>query len=334
MIDPFQFGLLIVRPALHRLGLQSLAAERLLLGTALVESGLRHLKQIRGPALGFYQIEPATARDLTDNWLRFRPDWAAKIELFVVPSQPRINQLVTNLTYATAIARLIYYRRPEPLPPADDLRGLAEYYKQYYNTPLGKGTPARFMAAVQRHWHGPAFLDDADAKTPKPARLHLRRSTPMPSGFGYPTPPQWTDFIKRHPDQAGAKPTRVYLSAAKLEELINVKRQVARDHPYRHDPGKDIWSVLEGRQPGDCEDLALTLRAHLAALGWPLGALRLAICKTPAGDGHAVLCIHTTVGVYIADNRLDHIASWAGLPYEWICRLEGARWVMILPRKV
>jgi hypothetical protein len=38
-----------------------------------------------------------------------------------------------------------YIRAPAPLPGQDDLQGLANYWKQHYNTPLGAGTPEEFL---------------------------------------------------------------------------------------------------------------------------------------------------------------------------------------------
>jgi hypothetical protein len=59
--------------------------------------------------------------------------------------RPRHDQLAWNLGYATAIARLVYYRRPEPLPHADDLAGLARYWKVHFNSHLGAGAPEDFL---------------------------------------------------------------------------------------------------------------------------------------------------------------------------------------------
>ena len=146
MLDPQQFRRLVIRPVVRRLGLGSPAAERLLLGTALTESGLRHLHQVRGPARGLYQIEPATLRDLYANWLPRRPKLAEGLRQFTVPHGALDDQLIWNLAYASAVARLIYYRRPEPLPRADDLPALAEYWKAHFNTAAGKGAPADFIA--------------------------------------------------------------------------------------------------------------------------------------------------------------------------------------------
>jgi hypothetical protein len=54
------------------------------------------------------------------------------------------------MAYATAIARLVYRRRPEPLPEASDTPGLAAYWKAHYNTPRGKGRPETFVNALER----------------------------------------------------------------------------------------------------------------------------------------------------------------------------------------
>lgn len=139
----------VVRPVLQAIGLWSEAAEYLLLGTAAQESNLGHyLAQSHGPALGIYQIEPATHADIWQNCLQYKPDLAEKVHALLSPfnTQDKDQALITNLAYSTAIARVIYYRIPKPLPAAYDLSGLAGYWKQYYNTPSGRGTVEEFMA--------------------------------------------------------------------------------------------------------------------------------------------------------------------------------------------
>lgn len=148
-LDPRQFRARVIAPVLSHLGMQSAAAETLLLGTALVESGLSALVQGHGgPALGVYQIEPATHDDIWLNFLAHRDILRRRVEDLaggVPPGAPVTEQLVVNLAYATAIARLVYYRRPEPLPPAWDIEALGRYWKAHYNTRLGAGDPAEFV---------------------------------------------------------------------------------------------------------------------------------------------------------------------------------------------
>ncbi len=158
MIDPNDFRHYVVRPTLtclHPPVPVSRAAEVLLLGTALVESGLSALMQRGGgPALGLYQIEPATHVDLWDRYLAYRPALARHLRGdFGLRKEgvPRDERLITNLAYATAIARLIYWRRPEPLPDAADMLGLGAYWKQHYNSSLGAGRAAHFSSLLDRH---------------------------------------------------------------------------------------------------------------------------------------------------------------------------------------
>jgi len=154
-----QLRLHVVRPTLTALGLWSEAAENLVLGTAAHESGgFRWIDQVTGPndeilgpAYGLYQIEPATHDDLWKNFLSFRGPLASRARKFLAEEPSDVRQLATNLAYATAICRLLYYRRPEPLPAADDLPALGAYYKAHYNTPLGKGTAAEWIENYRRY---------------------------------------------------------------------------------------------------------------------------------------------------------------------------------------
>jgi len=138
MISPSDLRTLVIKPVLESLGLYSLAAENLLVGTAAHESGLVHLAQITGPALGIYQTEPATHADLWDSFLRYRTPLGAKVWLWASRRDPGgvqyplHSELVGNLFYATAVARLIYFRARPALPDADDIAGLARYWKEHY----------------------------------------------------------------------------------------------------------------------------------------------------------------------------------------------------------
>ena len=50
--------------------------------------------------------------------------------------------------YSALAARLLLSNKPRAIPR--DLRGQAEYWKQHYNTPKGKGTVAKFIADVKK----------------------------------------------------------------------------------------------------------------------------------------------------------------------------------------
>lgn len=146
MLNPTQFRLHVIEPTLSYLGHNSLAAVKLVLGTALQESRLTFLVQLDGgPALGLYQMEPATHDDIWENYLRYREGTDLWARLFDITHTGEARELVGNLAYATAMCRVHYLRVPHPLPDADDLEGIAHYWKRHYNTPEGKGTVEEFV---------------------------------------------------------------------------------------------------------------------------------------------------------------------------------------------
>lgn len=142
-----QFREYVLHPTLENVGLWSEGAEMLLLGTALVESGKLHfLKQMgAGPARGIYQMEPTTHDDIWGNFLNFRKSLRRQVLAFLAPIPEPKEQLMTNLAYATVMARVHYLRVQEPIPGANDVQGLANYWKTHYNTHLGKGHPSKFV---------------------------------------------------------------------------------------------------------------------------------------------------------------------------------------------
>jgi hypothetical protein len=150
MLSLTQFRDHIIKPTLLNLDLYSKAAERLLLGTALTESGLTFLKQFgEGPALGVYQMEPNTEQDIWNNYLNYRDDLADKIRELKIGMN---TELIGNLYYATAMCRIHYLRVPKPLPDEEDIAAMSNYWKTYYNSGLGKGKSFDFVEKAK-----PAF---------------------------------------------------------------------------------------------------------------------------------------------------------------------------------
>jgi len=151
MIEADHFRDLVIRPTLEYWNLYSEAAENLVFGTAAQESRFKYLKQIKGPALGFYQCEPDTHVDIWRHYLGYRSKLAAKVRNLAgqrwlghfIPDE----EMIGNLYYSTAICRVHYLRAPLALPEADDIEGLAHYWKKFYNTQLGAGTAEEFIQA-------------------------------------------------------------------------------------------------------------------------------------------------------------------------------------------
>ncbi len=148
MINIPQFRELVIRPALEVVNGYSEAAEELVLGTAIQESRLQYLKQLGGgPALGVFQMEPATHDDIWNNYLAYRQELADLVQMLAAPNggnHPTANELIGNLWYAAAMCRVHYRRVPEPLPDAGDVPGMAAYWKEHYNTFEGAGTEEEY----------------------------------------------------------------------------------------------------------------------------------------------------------------------------------------------
>ena len=136
--------------------MDSQAARRLLLGTAAHESGgFVHAWQITGPARSWWQVEPVTFDDQV-AWLKNRPDSALYlvVDRIAIKALPWNQQYQANQFLACAIARIKYWRCTAALPGADDLDGLARYWKDNYNTRLGAGIPADFLHAWANYCAG------------------------------------------------------------------------------------------------------------------------------------------------------------------------------------
>lgn len=134
---------LVIRPALKHIDLWSAAAENLVLGTALVESKGEYIHQVGGgPALGLWQMEPATHDDIWTNYLRYQLEIAEKVLTLTTAAEITEGalELIGNLYYGAAMCRIHYRRVSEPLPQEKDADGMARYWKAHYNTSRGAGT--------------------------------------------------------------------------------------------------------------------------------------------------------------------------------------------------
>ena len=139
MLDAVQVRELLIRPTLKALQMWTPSSENLVFGTALVESNLVYLKQINGPALSPWMIEPATYLDLRkrlmNNYSKIYQKILSVLCMEMLPQDA--NFLVGNLTAAIIMARIKYYFDPYPLPDYKDFMRLALYHKRVYNTNLG-----------------------------------------------------------------------------------------------------------------------------------------------------------------------------------------------------
>lgn len=123
----------------------------LLLGTAAQESSYgKYRRQVgNGPALGIFQMEPATFTDIDRNYLRYHPAIRQKILSVCGLKDLDAKDLVDNDRLAVCMARVHYLRSRGKIP--SKAQDMALYWKKNYNTLLGKGTPEEFMDNYRRH---------------------------------------------------------------------------------------------------------------------------------------------------------------------------------------
>ena len=149
MIDSYQLRRLIEETLteLEQLGgpKYSDEARELLMLTAAHESHMgTYLEQKEGPALGIFQMEPATFRDIEDNYLFYRDELRKHVDwFFVFPEDPQ--ELVWNLKAAIVMARIHYLRVAERIPLGTEDQ--AAYAKKYWNTEAGKATAKDYHEA-------------------------------------------------------------------------------------------------------------------------------------------------------------------------------------------
>ncbi len=149
MINLKQFRELIIRPSLEAIDLYSPGAEELLVGICAQESlGGYYINQIKGPADGIYEMEPATHKDIWENFLlKSKIELAQKILKTCNFSEvPTSSEMITNLKYATIMTRVFFLRFPDPIPASNDIDGIFDLYKRRYNTPLGSATKESFIS--------------------------------------------------------------------------------------------------------------------------------------------------------------------------------------------
>lgn len=166
-MDAQQLNDCIIKPTLEYMGgnYNSEEARFLLLCTAAIESDCGHfIKQVNGPALGIWQMEPATEHDIWKNCDALSyGDFGKLIECLVVDHKSvhgtkdiHNKDLVTSPMYACSMARLKYSMDPHALPKynggtALDLDMFYRYYKRVYNTHLGASTFQKWLAKIEEH---------------------------------------------------------------------------------------------------------------------------------------------------------------------------------------
>ena len=143
----------IIKPTLEYMQghYNSKNARFLLLCTAAIESNCGHyIKQVNGPALGIWQMEPSTEQDIFIHCDAFADaPFRDRIDDLVISLKRGLDlDLILSPSYACAMARLKYSMDVAPLPDHNDIMEVYDYYKRIYNTPLGASTYHKFTSAL------------------------------------------------------------------------------------------------------------------------------------------------------------------------------------------
>lgn len=140
MQDSHTFLKYVIEPTLLSLGENNPVYGKLLLGTALQEYRYQPVsKHSRG--IGIYNIAPQTHRFVWDKYLAFNPDCASKVR--GMASQRNFladphQELITNLSYSTAIAYVIYQKSGRTLPEKASFLEIAQFWhKHFHSRPSG-----------------------------------------------------------------------------------------------------------------------------------------------------------------------------------------------------
>ena len=136
--------------------------------------------------------------------------------------------------------------------------------------------------------------------------------------------PQWQSFYIRHPELVARERSRPCFSPNDWTRMERIVRR--QNHPYRLDGSRDVWRLLRPGEPGDCEDMALTLMRDLVADGFELGSIRPLI-SFPRCDAHMTLRVTAEEGDFVILCQRKLIVRWNELDWDWhSCHSVGSDW--------
>lgn len=290
-----------------------LASTALALGLVFVEAGphTANATQISGRATESGDIAPIVKPSIFSNDAGLKgalPDaWETQIGLR--SSLPAFEERAFK-AIPVALKSLPQDRKLNGLSEKQASLKLDQGDKQIAPLVLPKSRPMKL-----------ASLTVPDGMSLKPQPLIKKRHENLPLGRHFSlrkstlAPMAFVEFCvhnKKMCKSGGA--TRVMLSKQSLDILSMINREVnMRIRPVNE--GKDVWKA--NVTSGDCEDFALTKKARLMRLGFPAGALRMAVAKTPYGEGHAVLVVSTNRGDFVLDNRNNVVLAFNKTDLRW-----------------
>ncbi|AUR95645.1 hypothetical protein NVP1210O_23 [Vibrio phage 1.210.O._10N.222.52.C2] len=150
----------VIKPTLELMAqhgnYNTIHARQLLLGTLAIESDMGlYNRQLNGPAVSPFQIEPPTIFDIAKHWDAFPKMVPIIKQISMLHMSPNADRLVTecevNMRLACLIARGKYAMDSKRLPSFDDKRGLYDYYKRVFNSEAGASTWTKWCDAWRKN---------------------------------------------------------------------------------------------------------------------------------------------------------------------------------------
>ncbi len=126
----------------------------LLMGTAAIESDFMPRFQPYGEAIGLFQVEYGTYKDLWQRAIKIK---YPKLRRAILK---RYGNASGDLTFealqvhdelCAVFARIKYMEFKDPLPKANDVWGQATYYKRIYNTENGAAKPRDYIRKFNKY---------------------------------------------------------------------------------------------------------------------------------------------------------------------------------------
>ncbi len=144
MLKPLNFPRFISHTAQYYTRMGRYSPESVLASTMVVaheSTGGTHWVQKNGPALGIIQMEPDTHES---TW-----KWCDNIQLLAdkMGITKNVNQLVSSLDYNLFMMRCRFLMDTNPFPK--DIRSMAEYLKDYWNSAEGKASANKYLTDYQ-----------------------------------------------------------------------------------------------------------------------------------------------------------------------------------------
>ena len=135
----------LIKDTLTPLNLYSKDVEELLIFTSATESHCGEYRhQENGPALGIFQMEPASHNDLWLNFICYHKTLA-----------DAYTENVANLQfddhYAIFMARCQYLRHSDPIPNSGDVDAIWACYKKLWNTELGAAIQSQSIECYRKY---------------------------------------------------------------------------------------------------------------------------------------------------------------------------------------